>query len=126
MRYGTRDTVPFMRRSIGRQSLLLCGLRLAGALDRLGLALIRVQNGDDLLASAMVFVGVEHHGRVAQGPQIPRYLGDGPAAQLGLGRDGLLDLGVRDRAGGESRINDNESAERGERSQNEDIDPRRD
>ena len=121
-------------------SLLLCGLRLAGALDRLGLALIRVarlqralrvsgergQNGDDLLASAMVFVGVEHHGRVAQGPQIPRHLGAGPAAQLGFGRDGLLDLGVRDRAGGESRINDNESAERGERSQKEDIDPRRD
>src|ERR671917_458924 len=62
----------------------------------------------------MVFIGVKHHGRVAQGPQIPHHLGAGPAAHLGLGRDGLLDLGVRNRAGGESRVGQDESAEKGE------------
>jgi hypothetical protein len=45
----------------------------------------RVQNGDDLSAGAVMLIGVEDHGGVAQGPQITRYLSAGPAAQLGLG-----------------------------------------
>ena len=79
---------------------------LTSLLDLLGLRLIRVtcfqrtlwigrksvQNGDNPLARALVLVGLEHHGCVAQSAQIAHDRGISPVAKLRFRRNGFLDL----------------------------------